>query len=295
MNKKIIALVIFLICAVALGFFAFNKNKQQKNTNITNNGTSSQFRVKSAFADIDADMMIQDKDPKDDDTNADYVFITFTSTVSDTKKSDSSNPFNIKNYKLDGKDLPDKSKIILDKNYDYKVIIVLPDGYLKGINSNHSLEISKGLKNKNGLNISEDLNLKLPFSKSEDGTVNKTASNDTKNASNTTKSSNSSNNSSSSTTTNKPITADEKAAIAKNNENMPKYTVEILKTIPQATIVLVNLDTSTPEKYKVSITGVKLDLKTNKEGKKVFINSVDKEYELDEVKQLIKIEKADQK
>ncbi|NMM65065.1 hypothetical protein HBE96_21000 [Clostridium sp. P21] len=292
MKKKVILIVVLVVCVLCIGLFAFNKSKQQKSTTSSMNGTNSQFRVKAAFADIDTDMIIQDADLKDDDPNADYVFITFTNAVSDTKKSDSTNPFNIKNYKLDGKNLPDKSKVVQEKDYNYKVTIVLPNGYLKGANSNHSLEISKDLKSKNGLNITGDLSLKLPYSKSEDSTSTKTESKNTKDTSNSTKSSNSSNGSSNSA---KPVTSEEKAAIAKNNENMPKYTVEIMKTIPMTTIILVKLDTPTPENYKVSITGVNLQIKTNKEGKKVFVNSVDKEYELDEVKQLIKIEKVNQK
>lgn len=292
MRKKIVIAIALILCSICVGLFTLNKNDQQKNAkNATSptNSTSSQFRVKSAFADIDTDMIIQDKDSKDDDPNADYLFITFTNPVLDTKKSDTSNPFNIKNYKLDGKDLPGSSKIVADKSYNYKIVVILPNGYLNGINANHSLDISKNLKDKNGSTISGDLNLKLPYSKSGDAAENKTTSKDTKNNSSSTKSSNSNNN------VNKSVTAEEKAAIAKNNESMPKYSIELLKTIPQTTIVLVYLDTTTPEKYKVSMTGVDLPLKTNKEGKKVFINSVDKEYELDEVKQLVKIQKSDQK
>lgn len=297
MKKKVIVTAVLIVCVLCLGLFAFNKNKQQKDTASATNGTSSQFRVKSAFADIDTDMTIEDTDSKDDDANADYVFVTFTSAVSDNKKADSTNPFNIKSYKLDGKDLPDKSRIVQEKDYNYKVIIILPNGYLKGINANHSLEISKDLKNKSGLNISGDLTLKLPYSKSGDNTGNKTTSTNNKNASNSTKPSNSSSSSSNSSTIPKTVTAEEKAAIAKNNESMPKYTVELVKTIPMTTIVLVYLDTTTPENYKVSVAGVNLQLKVNKnkQDKKVFINSIDQEYELDEVKQLVKIEKADKK
>lgn len=292
MKKKVIVTAVLIVCVLCLGLFAFNKNKQ-KNTASSTNSTSSQFRVKSAFADIDTDMVIQDKDPKDDDPYGDYVFVTFTTAVADTKKADSSNPFNVKNYKLDGKALPDKSRIVQEKDYNYKITIILPNGYLKGVNANHSLEISKDLKSKNTLTISGDLNLKLPYSKSEDTTTNGTVSTDTKNSSSTTKSSNSTKNSSNANNP-KTVTAEEKAAIAKNNENMPKYTVELVKTIPMATIVMVYLDTTTPENYKVSVAGVNLQLKVNKNNgnKKVFINSVDKEMELDEVKQLVKIEKA---
>lgn len=296
MKKKVTIAIVLIVCVVCLGLFAFNKNKQQKSATSPTNSTSSEFRVKSAFADIDTDMIIQDKDLKDDDPNADYVFVTFTTAISDTKKDDGSNPFNAKNYKLDGKALPDKSKIVQDKDYNYKLTIILPNGSLKGVNANHSLELSKDLKNKNGLSISGDLNLKLPYSKSEDTTANGTAANDTKNSSSSTKSSNSTKNSSSANNS-KTTTAEEKAAIAKNNASMPKYTVEIVKTIPMTTIVLVYLDTTTPENYKVSVDGVNLQLKVNKNNgnKKVFINSVDKEMELDEVKQLVKIEKAAQK
>lgn len=173
MKKKFLMVSAVLVVAV-LFFVSYsimnNKNfvsntNTSKSTKSANAQTSNEFRVKSAFADVDFDITLQDKDPADDDKTADYIFLTFSDDIVDSKKDDSSNPFNPKNYKLDGKLLSDAS-ITYDK-ISTKITIKLPDGILKGLNTPQSLEISKDLIGKKHKKISGDLNIKLPYSYSD--------------------------------------------------------------------------------------------------------------------------------
>ncbi len=276
MNKKIIAGIVAAICIVSAGYFISNKNNAKQTTDKTAKQTvEGDFKAKSAYADVDLDMVIQDKDPKDDDASADYVFLAFTCDVADSKKDDDSNPFNVKSYKLDGNPLP-KNTTISTKN-SKEIIIKLPNEALKGVNSSHSVDIAKTLLDKNGKKIQGDLSLKLPYSNSSNASGNNSAANNT------------------STNTNKDTNKDAKnktqSSTVEPNANMPKYTIELGKAIPLATVVLVKLDTKEPENYKVTVDGVQLEPKKNSNGENIFISPIKKVYEMDEVKKLIKIEK----
>ncbi len=287
MKKKILAIVIVLICVVSAIYYNVSHKNKSSDT-INTNKIAAEFKVKSAFADVDRDMVIQDKDPKDDDTSADYIFIKFTNQVADNKKNDDSNPVSLKNYTLDNSSLPSGTKIYVENGN--QVVIKLKDGYLKGVNSPHSLAISKNLLNKEGTKIKGNLNLKLPYSNSSsDNSTNGSSANseNTNNAGNTNNSSNNSTSKGSSSQSNSSSSGSNNA-----NSNLPKYTIELAKGLPGATVVLVRLDTPNPENYKVSIEGTQLDLKTDKDGKKVFIKGIKKVYELDQVQKLIKIENA---
>lgn len=290
MKKKILAIVIVLICVVSAIYYTVshkNKNSDAVNTN----KPVVEFKVKSAFADVDRDMVIQDKDLKDDDTSGDYIFIKFTNEVADNKKNDDSNPVSLKSYTFDNSSLPVGTKIyIQDKN---QVVIKLKDGYLKGVNSPHSLAISKNLLDKEGTKIKGNLNLKLPYSNSSLDSSNGSSS-ASGNTSTTGSTANSSKNSTSKSGTSKSSSSENSSSSSSTNanSNLPKYKIELGKAIPGATVILVRLDTPNPENYKVSVDGTQLDLKTDKSGAKVFIKGIQKTYELDQVQKLIKIEKA---
>lgn len=225
------------------------------------------------------------KDSEDNDKKYDYIFVTFTNPVVDTKKEDASNPFNIKNYTFDSAALPNGTVIASgDAN---QVIIKLPDKYLKGINSPHSLNISKDLKDNAGHSITGTLELKLPYSISSTGTA--TPSDKQSDNSKSNNSSSASPKSDAKTDTNKNTGNSDK----KNTSDaaLPKYTVKTINTIPETTIVGVTLETPNPENYKVSVATTVLELKTNNKGEKSFAGSTEKEYTFDEVNKLIKIEK----
>lgn len=238
-----------------------NKKDANKKTPSVKPNPDKELRVLWAFADIDRDFMIQSKDPSDGDKSADYIFVKFSNEILDDKSKNSTTL--VENYKLDGQPLP-KGTVILPeiKGYDAeilkdKITIKLPNGYLKGVNAPHTLELSKEIKSKYGKNITGDLKLTLSYSKSE-SVVEKEDKNNT----------------------NKQI------------EGMPKYSVEIGKSLPYSTLVVVSLDTKTPEKYKVSVGGHVLPLKSKKTGEKVFIDVIEKDYAEDEAKNLIKIEEV---
>lgn len=254
MNKKIIAGIVAVICIISAGYFALNKNNTKKASDkVTQQTVKTDFKIKSAFADIDQDMIIQDKDPKDDYTSADFIFLSVTSDVVDNKKDDDSNPFNVKSYKLDGNALPKNSKVTAKSSKE--IIIILPDGALKGINSPHSLEVSKNLLDKNGKKIQGDLSLKLPFSNSD--------SSSTDGNNNTTGGGSTVGNSKNEGNTSKDAKNKTESSTGQSNANMPKYTVELGKAIPQATVVLVRLDTKEPQNYKVTLEGNQLEHKKN--------------------------------
>lgn len=287
MKKKILAAVLIIICAAAIIYYVMtNRNKTSHTLN--NNKSVSDFRIKSAFADVDLDMVVQDKDLKDEDTSADYIFINFTNEVTDNKKNDDSNPVYLKSYTLNNSSLPSGTKIyIKDKT---QVIIKLKDGSLKGLNAPHSITISKKLLDKQGKKIKGDLNLKLPYSNDITDTSNSTSENKNNNSSSV----NNSNNKSSDTTdkSGSKNNTSSNTDTLKQNSDLPKYTVELGKAIPYTTVIMVILDTPNPENYKINIEGIGLELKENSEGKKVFVGTVKKTYELEQVKKLIKIEKV---
>ena len=240
------------------------KDNQQQGKSEAKADPNKELRVLWAFADIDRDFLIQKKDTSDGDTTADYIFIKFSNEVL-TDKSENSATL-IGSYTFDGKPLPKGSEVVADiQGYDNsglvdKLTIKLPNGYLKGVNAPHSLDISSKIKSKYGKVMTGDLKLQLSYSKSESIT-NGTIKDNSKN------------------TTGK-------------SEDIPKYTIEVGKSLPYSTLVLVQLDTKTPEKYKVSIAGISLPLKEKSTGEKVFIDVVDKDYAEDEVNKLIKIEKV---
>jgi hypothetical protein len=277
MKKKDITIIVLLLIALSVIGFKFFKehNSQSQSTNNSSLG----FAVQSAFADIDSDMIIEDKPSEDKDKTADYVFVTFTSKVANVKNNDASNPFNIKNYKLDNSPLP-KGSVIASKD-DLLLTIKLPNGYLKGVNSPHTLTISKDLKNKNGQGIQGPLKLDLPYSLDslDSGSSKQTST---------------SNNASSNTTTAKSssMTSANSAKNTASNADIPKYTLKIITTIPQTTVIAVTLDSPTPENYKVTVAGTPLTLKKNDKGDKIFVGIINMSYGFDEVKKLIKIEKV---
>lgn len=286
MKKKILA-AILIIVVMGIGtaiYYTVNKNKNSSSSIV------SEFKVKSAFADVDQDMVIQDKDPKDDDISADYIFINFTNELADNKKNDDSNPGYLKSYTLDNSSLPTDTKIYV-KNKK-QLIIKLKDGTLKGVNTPHSITISKNLIDKDGNKIKGEVIFKLPYSNyvSSDS-KDKDSS---KNSSGTGTSSDSGN---SSNSDNNAKTGDDNKTSSETNTSeqsgdLPAYTVELGKAIPYTTVVMVKLDASDPENYRVDVEGTKLELKENSEGQKVFIGTVKKVYEMDQIKNFIKIEKV---
>lgn len=292
MKKKILAIVIVLICIVAAVYYNIShKNKSSDATSTTQ--PVSEFKVKSAFADVDRDMIIQNKAAKDDDSSGDYIFIKFTGEVTDTKKNDNSNPVSLKSYTFDNSSLPAGTKIYVENGN--QITIKLKDGYLKGINSPHSLVISKNLVDKQGTKIKGNLNLNLPYSNSVSGSSNSNSS--TNGNGSTNNNASSTNNSSNNSSTNKNSSSNSNdtsgsGTLSTGDSSLPKYTVELGKALPGATVVLVRLDTPNPENYNVSIEGTQLQLKTDASGKKIFIKGIKKVYELDQMQKLIKIEKA---
>jgi hypothetical protein len=294
MKKKILAAVIIIICIISAVFYSIHRRNEISNAalhNNVNNKINTQFKLLSAFADVDLDMVIQDKDPKDDDTSGDYILLKFTNEVSDNKKDNDSNPVYLKSYTFDNKSLPNNTKIYIRNKYE--VIIKLKNGYLNGINAPHELVISKNLLDKSGDKIKGSLNLKLPYSDSsavsskvdyKNSTNSSSSQNDTKTGTDSSNSNNKSN-------TDKSVDESKTSTTNVTNKNTPKYTIELGKGLPYATVVMVKLDTSTPQNYKVSVDGNQLELKTDNKGEKVFIKGIKKIYELDQVKKLIKIEK----
>lgn len=238
-------------------------NSQQQEKTETKADPNKELRILWAFADVDRDFLIQKKDISDGDTTSDYIFIKFSNEIL-TDKSENSATL-ASNYTFDGKVLPKGAEVLADiQGYDKsglmdKITIKLPNGYLNGVNAPHSLDISSKIKSKYRKAITGDLKLQLSYSKSERITNGKIK--DT-----------------SKTTTSK-------------SEDIPKHTVEVGKSLPYSTLVLVQLDTKTPENYKVSIDGISLPLKQKSTGEKVFIDVIDKDYAEDEVNSLIKIEK----
>lgn len=287
MKKRVIAVVALLVLVVSIGSFTLFKKNQ---TTIKNENSSKtkqvEFKVKSAFADIDSDMIVEVKDSEDNDKKYDYIIITFTNAIVDTKKEDSSNPFNIKNYTFDNAPLP-KGTVITPGDTT-QVIIKMPDEYLKGINSPHSLNISKYLKDKDGQSITGSLDTKLPYSIPNNAPSNVTTNTPDKQSTNSSANNSQKNDAKTGDTTN-ANGSDKKST---PDAALPKFTVKIITNIPQTTIVAVTLDNPNPENYKVSVGGTTLELKKNNKGEKVFVGSTEKEYSFDEVNKLIKIEKV---
>lgn len=238
-------------------------NSQQQGKTETKVDPNKDLRVLWAFADVDRDFLIQKKDTSDGDTTADYIFIKFSNEILTDKSENSA--ILASNYTFDGKPLPKGAEVLADiQGYDKsglvdKLTIKLPNGYLKGVNAPHSIDISSKIKSKYGKAITGDLKLKLSYSKSE-------------------------------SITNGTIKDNSKNSTSKS-EGIPKYTVEVGKSLPYSTLILVQLNTKTPENYKVSIEGISLPLKQKSTGEKVFIDVVDKDYAEDEVNSLLKIEK----
>lgn len=288
MRKKILAIIIIIvICIAAVTYYVmYNKNKNSNTMN--NNKSASEFKVRSAFADVDLDMTIQDKDIKDDDTSGDYIFINFTNEMADNKKNDDSNPVCLKSYTFDNNSLSSDTKIyIKDKR---QIIIKLKDGTLKGLNAPHLITISKNLLDEQGNKIKGQVALKLPYSNSI--TDNSSSDSGNKGNDNSSSGSGGSNNASGNNSDTNKESSNTDNSTSTQNADLPEYTVELGKAVPYTTIVMVKLNTANPENYKVSIEGNELQLRENSEGQKVFIAAIKKVYELDQAKQLIKIEKV---
>lgn len=285
MKKKIIAAALLTALVVTTSACTMFKKDNASKSASSANTKQLEFEVKSAFADVDADMVIENKDSEDSDKKHDYIFVTFTSPIADTKKDDASNPINVRSYTFDNNSLPKGTEIAAgDVN---QVVIKLPNEYLKGVNAPHSLKISKDLKDKNGQSIKGTLDIKLPYSFTASSASDKqTTNNSSDKSGNTTNTQKDSDKKNSSTNTN---AADNKSA---SNEGMPKFSVKIINNIPQTTIVAVTLESTTPQNYKVSVAGTALEMKKNNKGEQVFVGSVDKEYSFDEVNKLIKVEKS---
>lgn len=241
---------------------ASNSDTKKEKTQTKATNTTKEFRVVWGFADIDKDFVIQAKDSNDGDKTADYVFVKFTKEIMQGKGKNSA--VLSSNYKLDGKPLPKGSTIVASiQGYDEeklsnKITIKLPNGYLKGVNSNHTLQIAKDIQSKDGKAISGDLSLKLSYSKSQDENVAKNTK-----------------------------------IVANANKGMPEYTIEqIGKQLPYNTLVVISLHTKTPQNYKVYVGDHELPLRKKKTGEQVFIDTIGEDYTQDEVKSLIKIKKV---
>jgi len=83
---------------------------------------------------------------------------------------------------------------------------------------------------------------------------------------------------------NKTLTKDqvientEVTKIGDEDKEIPAHEIVTVDTnaIPMQTLVQIKLDTTTPEKYTVEVAGTALELRTNKDGEKVFIGVVNK-------------------
>ncbi|MEG6523112.1 hypothetical protein [Desulfotomaculum sp. 1211_IL3151] len=109
------------------------------------------FEVLWAFADVDDDLVVEDTDAADGDSNYDYVYIKFSKAIATT--GDFKNVLKTANYTLNGVNLPNGSQILTDiKGYDDldnvydSVTIRLPQNTLNGINAPHILNISRHLE-----------------------------------------------------------------------------------------------------------------------------------------------------
>ncbi|UFJ61984.1 Ig-like domain-containing protein [Brevibacillus sedimenti] len=126
---------------------------------------AEEFKVLWAFADVDADLVVEDVDSDGDgDNENDYIFLTFSAPFSTT--GDFKNVLKTANYTLDGKDLPVGSQVVANiegYNGTNAITIILPDGTLKGKNAPHVLNISKYLESAKGTKISGALQLKLAY------------------------------------------------------------------------------------------------------------------------------------
>lgn len=291
--KKKLALFLAIVMAAGIVFSTQFWGKQGGKSTATDikkeEKKNVDFFVRYAFADVDMDQIIQEKDPKDDDPKADYIFVKFISSLIRDKKDNNSG--NIKNFKLDNKELPKGTEMIIKEDIKDMLIIKLPQGYLKGKNAGHVLEISKDLVN--GENkITGDLKLNLPYSRPISSNEKDNKKTDTKatpsNDKNTQSKNNNGNNKNA--TTNKE-TDKNKTGKESNVVPLPKYTVELGKGVPFSTIVLVKLQTPKVEEFKVSIDNVELKIRENSKKEKVFIGSVKKDYSYDEVMSKLKIEK----
>lgn len=126
---------------------------------------AEEFKVVWAFADVDADLVVEDEDTNDADKENDYIFLTFSAPFS--KTGDFKNVLKTANYTLDGKDLPVGSqveaKIEGRDNVANAITIILPQGTLNGKNAPHVLNISPYLESAKGTKISGALQLKLAY------------------------------------------------------------------------------------------------------------------------------------
>ncbi|AYF53416.1 hypothetical protein FDJ70_06465 [Clostridium botulinum] len=291
-QKKIIGIIIAIIvvCVGAFTTISLLKNKKNKGKEALNQSQQikqipKEVSVRYAFADVDFDQIIQDIDTKDDDSKADYIFVRFSGAVVPKKVKNS--VMDINNYKLDGKNLPKESKIFIDKQLgNTQLVIELPNKTLKEKNAGHILEINKDININDTTKITGELKLNLPYStKTTVGSVKD--SNNTKASNESKKSSDSKNIVNKNGTKEEAKTKETKV----ENKDMPKYSVEIGKGIPFTTIVLVKMEVKDPSQYNVFVDNEKLNLRTNKAGKKVFVKAIKKDYSYDDVKQRVKIKK----
>ncbi|MCY6355123.1 hypothetical protein [Clostridium sp. ZS2-4] len=294
MNKKIIGIIIAVIIVFVTVFstISFSSKKTVSSNSKREITISKEVSIKYAFADVDFDQMIQEVDSKDEDTKADYVFIKFTGAIVPKKVEKSI--LGIENYKLDGKPIPTGSEILVDsKNGNSLLIIKLPNGTFKNKNNGHTLEIAKDININGETKITGDFKFSLPYSKKQapvkdekkESTKNNTSQNNKPVKENTSPTKATKND-----VKNNPKDTAKDTTIA--DKNIPKYTIELGKGIPLTTIVLVRLDTKDVEKFKVSVDGVDLKIRTDSKKRKVFIGSIKKDYSLDEVENLLNISKV---
>lgn len=295
-NKKIIGIVIAIIVIVgSIGLFKGKNNKVKKVSNENQQQKQKidipkEVSIRYAFADIDFDKIIQENDSKDDSTKADYIFIRFTGSI--VPKTVKNSIMDIKNYKLDGKVIPNNSKVLIDKQVgETQLVIQLPNKTLKGKNAGHTLEINKDININDITKINGELKFDLPYSKKSNNTsIAKGEGKVSPKDSNSNNKNDKSNVNKQNTDSNKSGD-NKKSSTNKNDSQIPKYTMELGKGIPFTTIILVRLDVADVTQYQVTVAGEKLDIKTDGKGKKVFIKGIKKDYSYDEVQERIKIEK----
>lgn len=130
---------------------------------------ATNFKVLWAFADIDTDKVVENKDTADGDASYDYIFVKFNKAVSVT--GDYKNALKTANYTLDGVALPTGTQILANiAGYDDldgvtdSVTIRLPQGALQGKNSPHVLNISSKIESTTaGETLSNGGEITLPF------------------------------------------------------------------------------------------------------------------------------------
>lgn len=110
------------------------------------------FEVVWSFADVDADLVVEDNDGSDDDMSYDYVYVKYSQPISVT--GDYKNATKTTNYTLDGQTLPTGTQIFANiQGYDNlddvvdSVTIRLPQGTLDGENAPHVINVSSFIEN----------------------------------------------------------------------------------------------------------------------------------------------------